>query len=338
MQCGGQLCKMKYLFYIIALLFLVLPVKSETILEKIDKGKISEARDEIGRSSSAAVRDGNLLFYQALIEPEGEVSEQFLDASVRAGLDPELLERNTYLSAQYYLASGNNEKAAATARAYLQRWENGKYRPQILRIASYAFNLEAQEDNASRLNSNMVRENRGQMYGYLGEIDNAYRLYREKDYTEAQNICRRLTNSGYPEVSAPAMYMLSKYSIEQKRVDDAILYYNLLKERYENAIGVADLVDRFANLDNIQSDASAEKITGSVYSIQVGVFSEQDNARDYAKYMKKFGENVDVSNKIVDGKKYYVVYIGKFLNTRDALSFKTRLEAAEGQAFQIIAR
>ncbi len=329
---------MKYFIYVIALIFPVLSVQSETILEKIEKGKISEARDEIGKSSSASVRDGNLLFYQALIEQEGEVSQQFLDAAVRAGLNPELLERNTYLTAQYYLASGNSEKAAATAQAYLQRWENGKYRPQILRIASYAFNLEAQEENASRLNSNMIRENRGQMYGYMGEIDRAFRLYGEKDYAEAQTICRRLTNRGYREAAAPAMYMLSKYSIEQKRVDDAILYYNLLKERYDNAIGVADLVDRFANLDNISSDASAEKITGSVYSIQVGVFSEQDNAKEYAKYMKKFGENVDVSNKTVDGKKYYVVYVGKFLNTQDALSFKTRLEAAEGQAFQIIAR
>lgn len=330
---------MRYLVFASFVLILLNPIsRAENILEQIERGKIDEARDEIGKSSSAAVRDGNLLFYQALLEPQGETSQQFLDASMKAGLAPEYLEHNVYLSAQYYLAGENYEKAIATARAYLQRWENGKYRPQVLRLAWFAFNRENQKENASRLNSNLVRENRGELYGYLAEIDRAYQLYREKDYIEAQNICRRMTNSDFPEASATAMYLLSKYSIEQKRIDDAILYYNLLKERFDNAIGLADLVDRFANLENLSGDASAEKITGSVYTIQVVVFSEKDNAKDFAKHMKQYGEKVEIDDKRISGKKYYVVYVGKFLSTADALSFKTRLEAAENEAFQIIAR
>jgi len=313
-------------------------VHGESILEKIERGRIDEARDEIGQASTAAVRDGNLLFFQALLEPNGETSRQFLDASMKAGLAPEHLERNVYLSAQYYLAEENYEKAIATARAYLQRWENGKYRSQILRLAWHAYNREGQRENASRLNNNLVRENRGGLYSHLAEIDRAYMMYRDKDYIEAQNICRRLTNSEYPEASSSAMYLLSKYAIEQNRIDDAILYYNLLRERFDNAVGLADLVDRFANLSGLAGDASAERITGSVYSIQVGVFSEKDNAEDYARHMKKYGEKVETDSKLVSGKKYYVVYVGKFLSTADALSFKTRLETAEGEAFQIIAR
>ncbi len=330
---------MKYIFSILTFLFLLAPVAgAEDILDKIEHGKIDEARDEIGQSSSAAIRNGNLLFYQALLEPNGETSQQFLDASMKAGLNPEYLERNVYLSAQQYLAEENYEKAIATARGYLQRWENGRYRPQILRLAWFAFDREKQRDNATRLNSNLMRENRGELYGYLAEIDKAYTLYRDKDYVEAQNICRRMTNSDYPEAAATAMYLLSKYAIEQNRIDDAILYYNLLKERFDNAVGLADLIDRFANLDNLTGDASAEKITGSSYSIQVGVFSEKDNAEDYAKHMKQYGEKVEIDDKRISGKKYYVVYVGKFLNTAEALSFKTRLEAAENEAFQIIAR
>lgn len=311
---------------------------ADTIMEKIEKGHLGEARDMIGQESSAAVRDGDLLFYQGLLESDGEESLRFLETAVRTGMAPENLERATYLTAQYYLADGNNEKAISTARAYLQRWENGRYRRQILRLASVAYEREAQVDNCHRLSNNLFQENRGEMYGALAEIDMARRLYLGKDYIEAQNICRRLTNSSYAEAAAPAMFMLSKYSIEQNRTDDAILYYNLMRERFDNAIGIDNLVDRFANLSNYGSDSNAERITGSVYSIQVGVFSSKGNAKNFANDMKKYGEKVEIDEKEISGRRYHVVYVGKFLNTQEALAFKTRLENAEGEAFQIVAR
>jgi tetratricopeptide (TPR) repeat protein len=316
---------------------LVLPVRSKSIIELIDEGKLEEARQEIGRLTTAAHRDGNLLYFQALLEPNGDTSYQFLEAAVRAGLDPEYLEDNTFLMARYFLAKGDFDKLMSTATAYLQRWENGKYRPQILRLAARAKVGLNQEERSQKYIASLIKENSGHLYGALGKVDDALRLYREKKYIEAQNICRRLANSSHDEAVVPALYMLSYYSIEQKRIDDAILYYNLLREGYPDAIGLDDLVDKFTRIER-KSDPSAEDIAGMVYSVQTGVFAEKDNAERMADRMKEYGEKVEIKEKTISGKDYYVVYVGRFKTTQQALALKTRLEASANEAYQVVAR
>jgi len=329
------------MFRIIVLIILAsvsaLPVNSETIMELIETGRLEEAREEIGRQTTAVRRDGDLLYYQALLEPDGDTSYQFLEAAVRAGMNPEYLEVNTYLMAQYYLTKENYQKVASATAAYLQRWENGEYRPHMLRMAALSKIKMNNEEGAKKYIKSLVNENSGEVYGALGEIDEASELYRQKKYIEAQNICRRLANSSYDEAVVPALYMLSYYSIEQKRIDDAILYYNLLREGYPNAIGLDDLVDRFTRIDR-KSDQSAEDIAGMVYSVQTGVFAEKDNAQRMAKRMKQYGEKVDIKEKNISGKKYYVVYVGRFKTSEQALALKTRLEASENEAYQVVAR
>ena len=88
----------------------------------------------------------------------------------------------------------------------------------------------------------------------------------------------------------------------------------------------------------MSNDQVAERITGTTYSVQVGVFSVGDNARNFAGRLKKYGEPVEINEKMISGKKYYVVYAGRFLSSEKAMAFKTRLESSEKEAFQVIAR
>lgn len=304
----------------------------------IEKGKIDEAHQEIDRLSTAVRREGNLLYFQALLEQDGAASNKFLEAAIKAGLSPEYLEQDTYLTALFYMAEGIYERLETRAAAYLQRWENGLYRAEMLRLQALANEINGREERADRLLNNLIEENDNSREGAIGRLDRARTLYEKKKYIEAQNICRRLANTQYDEVIAPALYMLSYYSIEQKRIDDAILYYNLLKEGYPEAIGLDDLVDRFTQIDSRSQDRTAEEITGMFYSIQVGVFSVKGNANSLAKDMKKYGEKVEVNEKVISEKKYYVVYVGRFKSTNEAVVFKERLESSENEAFQVVAR
>jgi hypothetical protein len=314
------------------------PIPATPIIEMIEEGRIDEARGEIAKLSTAARRDGDLLYYQALLEENGEVSFQFLEAAVRAGISPEYLEDNTYLVCLYYLADGDYDRLATSTAAYLQRWENGGYRAEMLRFRALVVDRRGNRTELENLLNKVINENENILPGLLGEIDRARSLYREKKYIQAQNICRRLAKSKYDEVVVPALYMLSFYAIEQKRIDDAILYYNLLKEGYPDAVGIDDLVDKFTQIERTSYDQSAEELTGSYYSVQVGVFSVKDNARAYAKKMKKYGEKVDLTDKKISDKNYYVVYVGRFKSTETATAFKIRLEQSENEAFQVVAR
>lgn len=308
------------------------------VIELIRTGQIEAARKEIARSETAVRRDGDLLYYRALIETEGAQSYQFLEAAGRAELAPEFREDNIYRMALYAQAAGDYEKLAGIAEDYLHRWERGKYRREILRLAAMANQALGQAEKADLYRRRIMRENEGLKYENLGLIDEAFRLYLDKKYIEAQRICRRLRRCGDDEIVVPALYMLSRYALEQKRVDDAILYYNLLKEGYPEAIGLDDLVEEFGQVKKSTEDSRAEQITGTVYSVQVGVFSVKDNARTMARRMEAYGEDVEISEKNVSDKMYYVVYVGRFTSTDKAMAFKIKLEQNENEAFHVVAR
>lgn len=325
----------------ILLLFLLLTSHSLSATEIIDlikRGETDEARRKIAELSTAVRRDGTLLYYQALLEPDGQKSLQFLQAAFKAGISPRFLEEDIYLMVQYYLAEGNFEKVASTSEAYLQQWEAGQYRSEVLRLAALAFQKINQPEKSQKYLKRLIRENPDAQPGFAGQLDEAVGLYRNENYIKAQNICRKLRNVKYDGVVSPALYMLSLYSIEQKRIDDAILYYNLLKEGYPYAIGLDDLVDRFSRFEKRADDQRAERMTGTVYSVQVGVFSVKDNAKKLAGRLKQYGEPTEISDRVISGKKYYVVYVGRFLSSEEAMVFKARLELSENEAFQVVAR
>ncbi|MEW5924253.1 MAG: SPOR domain-containing protein [Candidatus Zixiibacteriota bacterium] len=311
---------------------------SADVIDLIKQGKLDEARREVAAASTATRRDGTILYYQALLEQDGAKSFQFLEAAFKAEIDPRFMEDDLYLMALYYMADGNMSRVASTAEAYLQSWESGRFRSEMQRLAAAAYARLDREESAKTMLNRLIKENDGKQQGYAGKLDQAYMAYRKKNYVEAQNICRKLRQTEFDDIAAPSLYMLSFYAIEQKRIDDAILYYNILREGFPHAVGRDDLIDRFGNFENVGNDRRAEEMTGTVYSVQVGVFSQRENAKNLAERMKQYGEKVEISDKIISEKKYYVVYVGRFGSSQEALSFKSRLELSENEAFQVVAR
>ncbi|UCD17920.1 MAG: SPOR domain-containing protein [Candidatus Zixiibacteriota bacterium] len=308
------------------------------ILELINKGRLTEARGKIAEEATAARREGSLLYYQALLEPDGNKSIQFLKAAFKAEISPRHLEDNIYRMALYYQADGSFEKLATTALAYLQYWENGRYRPEIIRLHSLAARQIGEIDQSEKYLKNLIEENPDNRYGDIGRLDKAVNHYRRKEYIKAQNICRKLANGKHDDAVTPALFMLSFHAMEQKRVDDAILYYNILKEGYPNAVGLDDLVDMFSGMERAAADNSAERITGTVYSVQAGVFSVKDNAERLQDRLKEYGQPVEIKSRTISDKEYYVVYVGRFVSSDEAMVFKARLESLEKEVYQIVAR
>ena len=51
------------------------------------------------------------------------------------------------------------------------------------------------------------------------------------------------------------------------------------------------------------ADNTAEKLTGTFYSVKVGVFSSPENARRHAETFKQHNQPVDIVSKDISGKK-----------------------------------
>ena len=86
------------------------------------------------------------------------------------------------------------------------------------------------------------------------------------------------------------------------------------------------------------TDNQAEKLTGTYYSVKVGVFSEKGNAKRQRDLFKDYGHEIEIKDKTISGRKYHVVYVGRFQDYQQALAFQAQLEAAHNEPFQVVAR
>jgi cell division septation protein DedD len=133
-----------------------------------------------------------------------------------------------------------------------------------------------------------------------------------------------------------SLYLLA---LVASKADDAVFYYNILREEYPAAVGLDALADKIAGMSSPDAGSTAaERKTGTFYSVQVGVFSQEDNAKRQAKAFSRYDRQVDISKKVISGQEYRVVYVGRFSSYLEAQDFKKLLEANHNEVFQVVAR
>ncbi len=138
-----------------------------------------------------------------------------------------------------------------------------------------------------------------------------------------------------------SLYMLAVSSAETKKPDDAVLYFNILQEGYPLAVGVDALMERLSgSTDETSSDNRAERLTSTYYSVKVGVFSDKDNAAALVRRINGLvrSAKVEVEPKVISGKSYQVVYVGRFSSFSAATALKQQLEKELDEPLQVVAR
>jgi hypothetical protein len=150
-----------------------------------------------------------------------------------------------------------------------------------------------------------------------------------------KQLSRSRRGPGVPQ----ALYLLGMQAVNKRRADDAILYYNMIREAFPSAVGLDQLTAGLGEMpDEPRSGSRAEQATDTYYSVKVGVFSDVENARRQADKFKAPGVKVDIESKKISGRDYRVVYVGRFQSYEEAARFKVQLEAANNETFQVVAR
>ena len=111
----------------------------------------------------------------------------------------------------------------------------------------------------------------------------------------ARKLLRELSREdGGPGVPT-ALYLLAEDAIETRKTDDAVFFYNLLREGYPSAVGLGALIEAMTGMSTPDAaNTQAEEITGTYYSVKVGVFSVEENAKKLAEEFRQYGKPVDV--------------------------------------------
>lgn len=321
------------------LLALAAPTAAESIYSMICSGKLQQAADSLSGSSTASLRDGNRLFYLSLLESDGAKSAQLMEASLKASVAPIFREEIYYRLAQYYFAGGDMERLARTVRDYRSMWENGRYLNEMLRFSVFVDQHSGAFEAAMRqVDRYLLVFSEGDA-SQLGVIDKARVMMNFNKRVGSDKLLRKLAREKQGVGVPQALYLLALEAVRTKRTDDAVFYYNLLREGYPSSVGLDALIDKMMDVSTSGSaDDAAARLTGTFYCIQVGVFSEKSNADKQAEVFKAYGKKVEVKTKTISNVKYRVVYVGRFQSYDDAVSFKKRLESNHDEVYQVVAR
>ncbi len=320
-------------------LFSIGAASAKDIYSLIQSGEIEEARELLSEQSTAQQRDGNHLFFLALIESDGAKAMKLIEASLNAGVSPIYLEEISLRLAQYNLFKKNFEYADKTIGEYLAKFELGRYTPDFYRYAIYADEKCGRQEAAINRADRFLLQYSKDEVGQWAIVDKARVMLTFDKKIAARDMLIKLSRTKSGPGAAAALYMLTLDAAERKRTDDAVFYYNLQREAYPSAIGQDALLERMSGLgSSSQREKSADLRTGTFYSVQVGVFSEIANAKKLVKQFEKYGYPVEIGSKIISERKYQVVYVGRFDSYESAASFEKTIESEQDDVYQVVAR
>ncbi len=314
-------------------------VQADEVYTLIQRGDLERARQALSELSTASLRDGNRLFYLSLLETDGEKAVQLMQAALNASVAPQFREEIYHRLAQYYAIERKTPDLTGVVAEYLALWEAGNFRGDMLRLSALVDEMGGAYESAIHQTDRYLLEFSEGEAAQWGMVDKARIMLAHKKRVGADKLLRQLSRQRSGPGVPLALYLLASEAIKRKRADDAVFYYNLLREEFPAAVGLDALADRIITVPvGDHDDAAAERLTGTYYSVQVGVFSKADNAKRQARAFSIYGRDVDIEKKVISGREYRVVYVGRFDTYPDALAFKKMLEVKHNEVFQVVAR
>ncbi len=329
----------KYCILCLLLFVFIINGFSSDIYALIKSGRIDEASELLSEVSTASTRNGDKLFFLSLIEKDAARSAQLMEAALNASVSMSYRQEIYFKLAQYYYLNNNIKKLNYILNDYNLKWRTGKYHRQMARFSILIAEKRKAYDMSLRQVDRYLLDYTRNDEKQWGLLDKARIMKKYNKPVGAQKLLRKLSKEksgcGVPQ----ALYLLALKAIEKSRTDDAVFYYNLLREAYPQAIGLNAIIEEMGNLSSSSDrDSKAEKITGTYYSIQIGVFSKKGNAKNQASRFKHYDKKVEIKNKTIANVKYHVIYIGRFNSYEAAARFKQILEAEHNEVFQVVAR
>lgn len=330
---------MKLVRLLIIILLCVSGISAKDIYSLIRNGEIDEARDSLSRLSTARQRDGNHLYFLSLLEKSGGKSAELIEASLNAGVSGIYREDMSLRLAQYYLLKNDFGRAAGILGEYPANFEKGKNTPDIFRYSVYLDEKNKRYEGAIRQTDKFLLEYPSEEFSQWGLVDKARVMMNFDKKIAARDLLTKLSREKSGPGVPAALYVLALDAAERNRADDAVFYYNLLREAYPSAIGLDALLDKMSGLGRqTQREKSADIRTGTFYSVQVGVFAAPENARRLAKEFEQYGQKIEITTKKISDRTYHVVLVGRFDSYETAVQFEKTIEAEHDDVYQVVAR
>lgn len=307
----------------------------------IDRGELNRATELMSDLATVNHRSPAELLQRARLETDGPAVEEFLQAALAGATAPRTRETIYLDLARYYQAREDLVRLKSTIKDYFREFKRGQFRDEMGRLKIFLAERKSDLTYARKLNQQLSRSSSSSDMREWAQLNLIrYELERGKGSRSSRRAALNLSSSNGSPSAPLALYLLATNNVASKDFDQAALNFNILREAYPHAIGGYDLIELISQLDPDRpvSSGEAERLLGSYYSVQVGVFSEKKNARRQKARFEAYGEPVDMPRKTISGKKYYAVYVGRFATPEKAAAFKHSLERSEKELYTIALR
>ncbi len=304
----------------------------------IMQGKLDEAREALDQLEGDSAETGANLFFRALLEPDGGRSAKLLERALKRSPDEKYRDEIRLRLAQFYILTGDYRNATEVIDAG-KPVSVGTPAASFDRLRILILEKTNSFDDARARLSQLQKTAVGDEWRRWALIDQArlsLALSKDKAANSAlQSLARDKSGAVLPQ----ALYLLCREAIDRGRVDDAARWYNMLKEAYPGAVGLDALTDKLGSMPTEPSkDTRAERATGTFYSVKVGVFASTENAAAQVDRFKRMKVKVESVQKTIGGKKYAIVYAGRYASFDDAEKAKQDFESQTGEQYQVVAR
>lgn len=313
--------------------------KLREIRTLIENGSPAEASRKLSELSSASSRTADELIVRARLEPKGSSAAEFLTAALAGEEHPREREKIYLNLARYYQALGSRSRLSALLKRHDREFVRSEFRDEFIRLHVFLAEREGDFERAKSICRKALKSSSDADMREWARLALArFELRQKSSQKRGRNHAFRVSSSSASPMAPVALYVLAENDASGGDYDQAALDFNILREAYPHAIGAFDLIERISDIDTQPGEGEAERLIGSFYSIQVGVFTVKDNAQRQKKQFESYGEPVEITRKTISGKRYYAVYVGRFRSADAAAAFKRTLERSEKDLFNIALR
>ena len=306
----------------------------EDAVRYFQAGRLDEAKRILLDSADELADEPAVLFYLGRVEERGDLSRRYLESvadrcpgwlrSAEAGL----------LVCKYEFCRGMNLNTIEQAGKFGETFAQSEAAPELLWISGCSFLAMGQADSALLEFEQILRSFPGSSWAQWAQLGKGDCFFAEENYDQAIAQYNRVVHDyKYSEAFPFALSGLASSFPRLKHPEEALLYQNLLKEKYPRS---PEFVQNPVETEKPTRGAQAERLAGMKYTIQLGVFGEKQNALKLRSQFQKQGYSVRVKSKIMGGKEYRSVQLGSFVSYQEAVKLKKKLESQTGESYRIV--
>lgn len=308
----------------------------EDAVRYFQAGRLEEAKRTLLNLTDEHADDPELWFFLGKVEEGGDLSRKYLESVADRCPDWIRSAEAALLVCKYEFCRGMNLNTIEQAGKFGETFAQSEAAPELLWVSGCSFLAMGQADSAVSEFEQILKSFSGSPWAQWAQLGKGDCFFAGENYHQAIAQYNRVVHDyRYSEAFPFALSGLAKSFHRLEDWEEALLYQNLLKERYPRS---PESVLNPAEMERPTKEARAERLAGIRYTVQLGVFGEKQNALKLRSQFEEQGYSVRVNDKMIGGKRYRSVQIGSFVSYEDASRLKEELESQTGESYRIVIR